>query len=125
MQQKQLQKVLVFQFCLVLFAAFSARAGEAARYDGPEWEFLDVKKACAVARDVTVAKYPDSDEATLAGLPIVYVGFAVVAPNKLHGNSRFWPCGSAAFLGSEKLEPVRIAGTQMPNLSMGPCGVFA
>src|SRR6185369_12378482 len=65
MQQKQLQKVVVFQLCLVLFAAFSARAGEAARYDGPEWEFLDVKKACAVARDVTVAKYPDSDEATV------------------------------------------------------------
>jgi transglutaminase-like putative cysteine protease len=41
------------------------RAAEAGAYEGPRWQFLDAKKAVAAAAEITSAKYPDSDEATI------------------------------------------------------------
>jgi transglutaminase-like putative cysteine protease len=41
------------------------RAAEAPRYDGPQWSLLDTKQVLAAAADITLAKYPDSDEATV------------------------------------------------------------
>src|SRR6516164_8750054 len=41
------------------------RAAETGAYEGPRWQFLDAKKANAAAAEITSAKYPDSDEATI------------------------------------------------------------
>jgi hypothetical protein len=40
-------------------------AADEARYAGEKWGFADVKNVMAAAADITVAKYPDSDEATV------------------------------------------------------------
>ena len=42
-----------------------ARAADAAGYDGPKWELLDAKACLAAAAEVTLAKYPDCDDATV------------------------------------------------------------
>jgi transglutaminase-like putative cysteine protease len=49
----------------LVFAAANGPAGEASRYDGPTWSFLDTKKVLAAAAEITTEKYPDCDEATV------------------------------------------------------------
>jgi transglutaminase-like putative cysteine protease len=49
-----------------VFAALSIRAQDATnRYDGARWAFEDPKTILAAAADITTAKYPDCDDATV------------------------------------------------------------
>ncbi len=50
---------------LAVFVLFPAKAAETGGYDGAKWSFLDAKQVLAAAGDITTAKYPDSDEATV------------------------------------------------------------
>jgi transglutaminase-like putative cysteine protease len=56
-------------FLFAAAAALSARPAvaddSAARYSGNTWNFLDARKAIGAAAQITVAKYPDCDEATV------------------------------------------------------------
>jgi len=54
----------LFSFALAL-AASPILAHETNRYQGSTWDFLDPKRALAAAKDVTLEKYPDCDEATV------------------------------------------------------------
>ena len=49
---------------MLVAAAFPAR-GDTDRYAGANFAFIDAKKTLAAASDVTLAKYPDCDEATV------------------------------------------------------------
>src|SRR4051794_7817276 len=49
----------------LLLGALPMRAESASNYSGPLWEPLDSKKVLADAASITVANYPDSDEATV------------------------------------------------------------
>ncbi len=51
-------------FTALLALACSARA-QSNRYSGASWAFLDPQKVLAAAADITLAKYPDCDEATV------------------------------------------------------------
>src|SRR5437870_11736382 len=58
----------LLSFRAILFfslAVPSVFAAETNRYQGEKWAFLDARKALAAAGDITVAKYPDCDEATV------------------------------------------------------------
>jgi len=48
-----------------LAVASTGRAGQDARYSGAEWSTLDLKKVEAEASEVTLARLPDCDEATV------------------------------------------------------------
>ncbi len=48
-----------------LAAASSLVAGEAGRYEGGKWAFLDTKRVLAAAAEITLKNYPDCDEATV------------------------------------------------------------
>ncbi len=54
---------------LVSFAAMLAAlrmvAAEQTGYEGQKWSFLDTKEVLSAATEITVSKYPDSDEATV------------------------------------------------------------
>jgi len=50
---------------LFIFISLPAGAADTGAYAGPRWELLDAKKAVTAAADITPAKYPDSDEATV------------------------------------------------------------
>src|SRR6267142_4452277 len=50
---------------LILAAFLPVGAAETNGYDGPRWALLDARKAVAAAGEITPAKYPDSDEATV------------------------------------------------------------
>ncbi len=39
--------------------------GETNRYIGPTWAFVDARQVLAAANEITTAKYPDCDEATV------------------------------------------------------------
>jgi transglutaminase-like putative cysteine protease len=55
-------------FCFFAGVAFlftSAWAAETNRYAGDFWKYLDPNKVLAEAADITTAKYPDSDDATV------------------------------------------------------------
>ena len=54
-----------FFAALLLMVLLPAGAAESGGYTGPRWELLDAKKAIAAAAEITAAKYPDSDEATV------------------------------------------------------------
>jgi hypothetical protein len=53
----------------VLFVAVAVLAwpacGETNRYAGNVWAFVDTNKVLAAAGEITLAKYPDCDEATV------------------------------------------------------------
>src|SRR5579862_9288539 len=51
-------------FLALAVVALTARA-EAGRYAGANWAFVDTAKVLAAAADITLAKYPDCDEATV------------------------------------------------------------
>ena len=55
--------------CSLWFAALAVLAGPASGatnlYTGDTWAFADAKKALAAASEITLAKYPDCDEATV------------------------------------------------------------
>ncbi len=46
-------------------AAISAFAQGTNRYEGSTWALVDAKKTMAAASDITLAKYPDCDDATV------------------------------------------------------------
>jgi transglutaminase-like putative cysteine protease len=50
---------------LALLGIFPLYAGETNSYDGGRWAFVDTRKAMDAAGEVTLAKYPDCDEATV------------------------------------------------------------
>src|SRR5438445_1476872 len=50
---------------IALSAVLPVSGAEKGGYEGERWDFLDVKKALNAAADITVAKYPDCDEATV------------------------------------------------------------
>ena len=53
---------------LLAIAALSGRpalADDSARYSGSTWNFLDTRKVMHEAADITLAKYPDCDDATV------------------------------------------------------------
>src|SRR5882724_11227171 len=50
---------------LAVFFSFKAAATESEGYEGEKWAFLDSPKVLAAAADITVAKFPDCDEATV------------------------------------------------------------
>jgi transglutaminase-like putative cysteine protease len=51
---------------LIAFLVFSRPVfGETNRYTGETWAFLDARQALAAAQEITPAKYPDCDEATV------------------------------------------------------------
>src|ERR1051325_11461473 len=50
---------------LFLAGLLCLHAADGARYDGPEWNLLDLKQVCTAAADVTLKKYPDCDEASV------------------------------------------------------------
>jgi hypothetical protein len=56
-------------FCSLWFAALAVLAGPASAatnlYSGDTWAFVDAKKALAAASEITPAKYPDCDQATV------------------------------------------------------------
>src|SRR4051812_19949749 len=47
-----------------LLNSLPSRAADT-NYDGPRWSFLDVPKVLQAAAEITPAKYPDCDEATV------------------------------------------------------------
>jgi transglutaminase-like putative cysteine protease len=52
--------------CLVLFRTWvSAGADSPGKYEGNYWTFLDPKQILQDGADITLAKYPDSDDATV------------------------------------------------------------
>src|SRR5580765_576475 len=52
--------------CLVLFRAWvAASADTPGKYEGSYWAFLDTKQILEACAGITVAKYPDSDDATV------------------------------------------------------------
>src|ERR1039458_982932 len=64
MNTKHLLKVR--QMVWVVFAlAAGPVLGETNRYAGETWAFLDTRQSMAAANDITLAKYPDCDEATV------------------------------------------------------------
>ena len=53
-------------FVLVVLLALSRQVlGETNRYTGDFWALVDSQQVMAAARDITLAKYPDCDEATV------------------------------------------------------------
>src|SRR5262245_60387687 len=52
----------VFFFGSTLLPGFAAQP---AGYEGEKWTFLDAAQAFKAAGDITLAKYPDSDDATV------------------------------------------------------------
>ncbi|HTL58837.1 MAG TPA: DUF3857 domain-containing protein [Candidatus Limnocylindrales bacterium] len=56
---------LLFVFAIASIPTWPTRADDSARYSGSHWSFLDSKKAIVAAAEITVAKYPDCDEATV------------------------------------------------------------
>jgi hypothetical protein len=52
--------------CLVLFQTWGAAfADTPGKYEGSYWVFLDTKQILEAGAGITVAKYPDSDDATV------------------------------------------------------------
>ena len=45
--------------------ALTGSAADAGKFDGPRWSPLDADQVLANAREITTAKYPDSDQATV------------------------------------------------------------
>jgi hypothetical protein len=45
--------------------ATNCGAADAGKFDGPRWSLLDADKVIAAAKEITTAKYPDSDQATV------------------------------------------------------------
>jgi transglutaminase-like putative cysteine protease len=62
-----IKSVRVFRgFLLMAAAVFALQVrGDTSRYAGPNWGFVDSKKALEAAGEITPAKYPDCDEATV------------------------------------------------------------
>src|SRR6266446_3656422 len=56
---------LAFLWGLLLLASSTLLAGESSAYSGARWQFLDAKKVLGAAAEVSAAKYPDCDEATI------------------------------------------------------------
>jgi transglutaminase-like putative cysteine protease len=53
-------------FLLMAAAVFALQVrGDTNRYAGPNWAFVDSKSALQAAAEITLAKYPDCDEATV------------------------------------------------------------
>src|SRR5438128_9239880 len=65
MKIKTLIPVRALFYLAVALALCPVFAAETNRYQGEKWAFLDARKALAAAGDITVAKYPDCDEATV------------------------------------------------------------
>ena len=55
----------ILVLAVALFLLIRTDAADSGNYDGPKWSFLDAKAVLASARDITPAKYPDCDEATV------------------------------------------------------------
>lgn len=62
--QRKLQGIFGNLLLLSLLTA-AAQAGEAGRYEGSQWALLNTSNAAQAAATVTLAKYPDCDEATV------------------------------------------------------------
>ena len=56
--------VRAFVLAAVALAVCSAR-GDTNRYSGGEWSLVDAKPVMAAAAEITPAKYPDCDSATV------------------------------------------------------------
>src|SRR5215831_7073155 len=55
----------LFFFAFLLLTSSPLLAAESPAYSGPRWDFLDAKKVLADAAEVSQAKFPDCDEATV------------------------------------------------------------
>jgi len=59
-------KSLLLSISIIAISALCpASAAETNNYNGPKWATLDTKAALAAANEITLAKYPDCDEATV------------------------------------------------------------
>jgi len=65
MKTRVLLIVRAFLFLVCTWAVAPAFAGNTNGYEGAKWAFLDAQKMLAAAAEITVEKYPDSDEATV------------------------------------------------------------
>ena len=61
---------------VIVLAGLSAR-GDTNQYAGSNWALVDAKKAMASASEITPAKYPDCDEATVEqkSIPVLSGGW--------------------------------------------------
>src|SRR5882672_5754938 len=55
-------RLLAIVLVTLAWASFAAEGGN---FDGPRWSLLDADKVLASAKETTIAKYPDSDQATV------------------------------------------------------------
>jgi hypothetical protein len=58
-------RLFVLPALLLLTTFLPARADNVWQYAGSQWGLLDSAKVMAAAADITLAKYPDSDDATV------------------------------------------------------------
>src|SRR4051794_2460675 len=56
--------MVVFTF-LIMAAALAGRAAATGDYEGERWALIDAKSVLEAAKAITVANYPDCDEATV------------------------------------------------------------
>src|SRR5262245_51104806 len=59
------QRVAVWVSAGLAVLATNCGAADASKFDGPRWSPLDADKVIAAAKEITTAKYPDSDQATI------------------------------------------------------------
>ncbi|HUB68410.1 MAG TPA: DUF3857 domain-containing protein [Candidatus Methylacidiphilales bacterium] len=66
MKKPHLHELVFCTFSLLAaLTAFPARGDTVNRYAGSTWAFIDAKKTLAAASDITLAKYPNCDQATV------------------------------------------------------------
>src|SRR5207248_8157023 len=56
---------LAFFGIVLMLAGSTVLAGDSTAYSGAKWDFLNAKKVLAAAAEISPAKYPDCDEATV------------------------------------------------------------
>ena len=65
MKSHLLHRARHFVFILILAVAWPALADTTNLYSGNQWTFVDAGKILAAANEITLAKYPDCDDATV------------------------------------------------------------
>src|SRR5271165_2835670 len=65
MKTNGLLSIRVILSLAVVWTALATRGEAAGKYEGDYWAFLDTKQVLAAGEGITLAKYPDSDDATV------------------------------------------------------------
>src|SRR5580658_9508167 len=58
-------RLVLAGFLSAVMVWFAAAQNATNRYDGPNWALVDAPKVLAAAADITLAHYPDCDDATV------------------------------------------------------------